>query len=67
MVLEKLCGGGIMKNISAIWTIVTAVMLTATAQAQLPTNPFNTTPNDGVFNDVKGTNSDKESVMTAPS
>ncbi len=55
-----------MKNISAVWTIVTAVMLTATAQAQLPTNPFNTTPNDGVFNDVKGTHSDKESVMTAP-
>ncbi|MDO4184510.1 MAG: hypothetical protein Q4D11_04660 [Rhodospirillales bacterium] len=55
-----------MKNISAIWTIVSAVLLATAAQAQLPTNPFNTTPNDGVFNDVNVGGTDKDSVVTAP-
>ena len=55
-----------MKNLFSILTASAVVMWTAGAWAQLPSNPFNTTPNNGVFQGVNSGGTQKESVTEAP-
>ena len=52
-----------------LFSIITAAAIVSfaiPAVAQLPTNPFNNSENDGVFTDVNTAASKKESVTTAP-
>ena len=55
-----------MKKLFSILTASAVVMWTAGAWAQLPSNPFNTTPNNGVFQGVNSGGTQKESVTEAP-
>ena len=54
-----------MKVIFACFAVVAQVVIALPAMAQLPTNPFNTTENDGVMSYTQ-TNSTKDSVTKSP-
>lgn len=55
-----------MKKLSGTLLAIAMTLFATAVWAQLPTNPFNTSENDGMFNDVKKTNNTKESVTTSP-
>ncbi len=55
-----------MKKLSGALVIIAMVAFSAISWAQTPKNPFRTTENDGVFSNVKKTNTTKEAVTTAP-
>ena len=57
-----------MKKLFSISALAASIVLTGNAWAQLPSNPFNTTPNDGVFEEVRngGSYSMEEAITEAP-
>lgn len=55
-----------MKKLFSISAMAAVVMFSSSVWAQLPSNPFNTSENDGVFENVKGTSDTKESTTEAP-
>ncbi|MBQ8677336.1 MAG: hypothetical protein IJ529_02565 [Alphaproteobacteria bacterium] len=55
-----------MKKILNILAVTAVLVFSTAAAAQLPSNPFNTKENDGVFKSVKDTADTQESVTQAP-
>ena len=55
-----------MKKLFGISALVATIAFTGSTWAQLPSNPFNTTPNDGVFEEVQYRNSTQEAITEAP-
>lgn len=55
-----------MKKLFNILAAIAVLGIAKTASAQLPTNPWDISPNDGTFNDVDYATSTKDSVTKAP-
>ena len=55
-----------MKKLFSISATAAVLMFSTAAWAQLPSNPFNTSENNGMFNSVTEQNDTKESVTESP-